>query len=129
MVIQVISAGFEAGNFAKITINDTPVLIEKNESNNHRGLHIIIINNTNGTIELAKCIDTYTSSDEFHRIITHNIPLGFIVIVACMDECVSGLSYEFKHWFANMGSLEIWELGFRRGFAFIGIFGKKTCSE
>ena len=28
-----------------------------------------------------------------------------------------------------MGSLEIWELGFRRGFAFIGIFGKKTCSE
>ena len=38
------SAGFKAGNFAKIKINNKPVKVKVNESNNYRGLHIVIIN-------------------------------------------------------------------------------------
>ena len=57
------------------------------------------------------------------------IPKGFIVIAACMDDCVTQLSNKSKCWFADMGSQEIWNLGYRQGFAFIGIMGEKKANE
>lgn len=34
-----------------------------------------------------------------------------------------------KKWFASMGSNEIWNLGYRCGFVFIGKLGKKDAVE
>ena len=43
-VIQADSAGFNGGNYAKITINNTPISMRPNESNHLRGLHVAVIN-------------------------------------------------------------------------------------
>ena len=48
---------------------------------------------------------------------------------ACRDDCITNMSEKGKKWFEDMGSLEIKELGYRQGFAFIGQFGKQVCVE
>ena len=44
---------------ARITINDQPVYINKNEKNLDRGLHIVIVNPNNGRIIFTQVFDTY----------------------------------------------------------------------
>ena len=43
MVVQVQSAGFDAGNMAKIVVNNVPVEVEKNHNGHFRGLHVALI--------------------------------------------------------------------------------------
>ena len=62
ILIQASSAGYKGGDFAKISINDIPVVVQKNCNNHYRGLHIVIINPQSGKIELAQVFDTYQSS-------------------------------------------------------------------
>ena len=52
------------------------------------------------------------------------IPVGYIVVAACMDDCAANLSHTARQWFADMGSKEIENLRYRQGFAFIGIRGR-----
>ena len=47
------SAGFKNGNFAHITVNDQKVTVDKNISGHFRGLHIVIINRSNGKVKLS----------------------------------------------------------------------------
>ena len=115
------SAGFNAGNYAKISINDVPVVFERNENRNFRGLHIVIINSKDGKVEMTKIFDTYDSSKEFEKFITQNLPAHSIVIAACQDECSKNLSDDVKRWFTDMGSSEVWDIGYRCSFAFIGV--------
>ena len=91
MVIQVTSAGYNGGNFAKIMINDKQVKVEKNENNHYRGLHIVIVNPQTGKVESAQAFDTYISSEALEAF-TDEIPEGRIVVAACMDECATELS-------------------------------------
>lgn len=84
IVIQVHSAGHNAGNFAKVLINDAPVQpLPKNENGHHRGLHVVIIHPQTGKVEMAKVFDTYKSSSAFDGFITKGIPYGYIVVAAC----------------------------------------------
>lgn len=69
MVIKVSSAGYDAGNYAKITLNDVPLQVEMNDSKHYRGLHIVLINTLNCKVELAKVFDTYKSSDKLDQFI------------------------------------------------------------
>ena len=62
--ISASSAGFSAGNFATITINEIPVYMQKNENGHYRGLHIAVINPENGEIVLAQVFDTYETSEK-----------------------------------------------------------------
>ena len=39
------------------------------------------------------------------------------------------MSKKAKHWFAGMGSKEIWNLENKQGFSFIGTIGKNECLE
>ena len=39
VIVQASSAGFNGGNFAKITINDVPVEVDVNENNHDRGCY------------------------------------------------------------------------------------------
>ena len=41
-----------------------------------------------------------------------------------MDDCVNHLSKKCKNWFADLGSIEIWNLKYRQPFVFIGKTGK-----
>ena len=132
ILIQASSAGFEGGNFEKITINDVKVSVEKNESDNLRGLHIVIIDPSNGKVTTAKAFDTYTkhqSTSAIAEFINTEICEGHIVVAACKDECSKNLSRKVKKWFANMGSSEIWNLGYRQGYVFIGVHGRMGAVE
>ena len=64
-IVQVASAGFDAGCFARITLDDFPVDIQKNENNHYRGFHIVIMNAETGQIVHKRVFDTYKSSDSF----------------------------------------------------------------
>ena len=97
--------------------------MNKNENGHFRGLHIVVINSIDGNVEMAKVFDTYKSSEGFNKLITHDIPDGYIIVAACSDECTSNLSYDFKSWFENIGSKEIWNIGYRHSYSFIGIMG------
>lgn len=62
--IQATSAGYGAGNYAKISINDIPIEMDKNENDHFRGLHIVIIDpNEDGPMIVKKVFDTYKSSE------------------------------------------------------------------
>lgn len=87
---------------------------------------MVVINCTNGKVVSAQVFDTYKSSDELDIFLLKEIPKGYIVIAACKDECVKHLSWNAKKWFTNMGSKEIWQLGERCGYAFVGVSGAEV---
>ena len=70
LVVQAYSAGFDAGNFALISLNGFPVPMEKNEHKHDRGLHIVVINNKTGKIETAEIFDTYKTCQKFDNFVT-----------------------------------------------------------
>ena len=80
-------------------------------------------------VERAQVFDTHKKSDSFNRFITRTVPDGHIVVASCMDECATELSTRCRCWFAEMGSEEIWKLGYRCAFAFIGVSGQKAANE
>ena len=121
MVVKVESAGFNAGNFAKISINDVPIEVAENESGHFRGLHLVVVDLDTANVEFTKVFDTFKSETTFLAFtLSYDFPENHIVICACKDECMTGLKYKSKTWFQKMGSYEIWELKYREGFAFIG---------
>ena len=92
-IVQVISAGHKAGNYAKIMINSLPILsMKKNENGHLRGFHIVTINPVNGKVKDARVFDTYRSSEKFDEFIMTSIPHGYIVALAGCDDCVNNIS-------------------------------------
>ena len=75
-----------------------------NENNHLRGLHIVVINPSNGVVEWAETFDTYNTSERFDMFTDIELNEGFIVIAACKDECSKNMSEKGKIWFENMGS-------------------------
>ena len=109
-------------------MNGYQVELEKNQNNHYRGLHIVVINPSNGIVDFARVFDTYQTSERFEEFVGQ-VPAGHIVVAACMDDCVTKLSEKVKRWFETMGSTEILKLEYRCGFAFVGLCGKKGCHE
>ena len=123
-VIQAFSSNFDGKAPAKITINDKVIKPVKNENGNFRGMHIVAVDPQDGKIYENHVFDTYESSDTMEKWIKKNyIRLDWIVIAACEDECAKNLSNYVKRWFGFMGSKEIWKVGYREGFTFIGTHG------
>lgn len=92
-------------------------------------MNIVVFNPSTSDIVAAQAFDTYRTSEEFDRFISDPIPMGYVVVAACNDECTGQLSEKGKLWFEELGSTEIRNLEYRQGFAFIGISGKTTCHE
>lgn len=61
--------------------------------------------------------------------IAHGIPEGHIVIAACKDDCILHMSDECRDWFRALGSKAIDRIGYRCGFAFIGVAGRNQATE
>lgn len=78
MVVKVDSAGFEGGNYARISLNDVPVEMALNENNHDRGLHIVTIHPASGKVKFAQIFDTYETSTKLDEFINepNNIPDG-----------------------------------------------------
>ena len=113
IVIQASSAGFEGGDSARISINDVAVEVEANENNHYRGLHIVVISPGNGEVQWARAYDTHMDKTAMDQFIGAGLQKNSIVVAACRDDCVARLSELAKTWFAEMGSQEIWKLGYR----------------
>ena len=64
----------------------------KNENGHYRGLHIVIIDHKTGKVASAWAFDTYRSSQQLETFIQKNIPEGYIVAIACKDDCATTLS-------------------------------------
>ena len=127
-MVHASSAGFSGGNFAKITINDTPVNF-KDTTKDQRGLHIAVINPSDFKVSTCQIFDTYKSSSDFEAFTKNVIPDGYIVVAACKDECTQNLSERGRRWFQSMGSVAIKDLEYRCGFAFIGVVGDRSPHE
>ena len=76
-------------------------------------MHIVVVDPTMSEIVFAKVFDTYESSYYFDSFVQTEIPEGHIVIAACKDDCTKNLSTNGKKFFSDMGSKEIWTLGYR----------------
>lgn len=98
-VIQASSGGYDAGNYAKITINNVVVPIQKNEHDHHRGLHIVVMNPYTGKVEEAKAFDTFQSKVAFEFYVSKRFPKGSIIVAACKDDCVTKFCLKGMKWF------------------------------
>lgn len=57
-------AGFDEVE-TEILLNDMTVTMDKNIGGHLRGLHVVIINSSNGRVDFAKVFDTNKNSDSF----------------------------------------------------------------
>ena len=114
---------------AKVMVNNKVIKFEKNDNDHFRGLQIAVVNPANGRVEYAKTFDTYKSSATLDAFISLMTLKNYIIVAACIDECVNNLSENAKKWFGNMGSKCIRKLQYRYSFVFIGKFGKYHMDE
>lgn len=104
-IIKATSAGFHAGKFSEISVNNLPVSVDLNHNSHYRGLHIVVINPNNGYIMFARAFDTYDTSEHLDHFVTNYVvPEWYIIVAACNDDCFESLSILSKMWFANLGS-------------------------
>ena len=102
-----LSAGFYGGNKVKITVNDKEIFCDVNGSVDYRGLHVVVINPSDGHIISSLVFDTYISSNKLETFIATEVLDGSIIVAACKDECSKNLSQVCKKWFGDMGSRQI----------------------
>ena len=77
----------------------------RNGWNHYRGLHIVVVNPSNGRVELAQVFDTHRTSQQLEAaLLDAGIQDGSIVAAACQDDCVTQLSVKARSWFESMGS-------------------------
>ena len=125
--IAVQSSGFLAGNSAaQISVNDRPIDLQKND---HKGMHIVLINPYTGEVDASKTFDTNKTSEPLDTFIGGHIPEGYIVAAASQDDCFKKLSEKAIRWFEKMGSKEIRKLKYRDSFAFTGVIGRNQVRE
>ena len=113
LIVRATSSGFHGGSFANITVNGLPVDISVNNHNHERGLHVVVINPESGEVESAKIYDTHMHSEGLDAFIKNGVPDGYIVAVACKDECANNISNNIRLWLSNMGSKHIWNVQYQ----------------
>lgn len=84
---------------------------------------MVLIDPFKASIVHSEVFDTYISSENFNKFILREIPNGFIVVAACKDDCMTGLSIKAKEWFVKLGSEQIYDLKYQHAFTFIGVKG------
>ena len=90
------STGLGKGDEVSITINGTQVEVAQNENGHHRGVHIAVIDPSNGEVKTAGAFDTYLTSLKLQEFIARGWAPGFIVAAACKDASVSSISKDCK---------------------------------
>jgi len=96
-----------------------------------RGLNVVALEPFKHEIVLNESYDTFGDSNASKKFVKQfkKLPTGAVVIIGVKDEASKKLSGDAKAVIAALGSSEIESLGFRQGFAFIGVKGQKKYLE
>ena len=127
--IEVHSAGFVNGNYARVLVNEKEVLAN---SQANRGINIVALDFETHKVVFKGTYDTYgdaKASDQLLSDFKEKLPEYCIVVAGVKDEASKRLSKNVKELFRDLGSKTISNLKFREGWAFIGVKGVKKASE
>lgn len=125
---EVHSAGLfphQAGNFAKIMLNNIVVPTCEDAEKGCRGLNVVAADAFTHKVLLAQAYDTYANAKESERFLNDvkAFPEGTIFMVGVRDEASTKMTEKVKKFFRKMGSSHVDQLGFRHSWAFIGVKG------
>ena len=121
------SAGVKAGNYAKITVNNTIIDIMPN-GRYYQGLYVVVVNPATGLIKDNIVFDTsadtaaYLASDQFVELIDC-LANGTIVAIAIRGEGIRHLSNKAKQACESIGSSMIQHVHHGQSWAIVGIKG------
>ena len=73
IIVQVESSGYDGTNMALIKVNNIKVEVMKNDRKHFRGLHVVVIDQSNGQVLFASVFDTYDNSISFNKFINQEI--------------------------------------------------------
>jgi phosphorylase kinase alpha/beta subunit len=114
--IKAQSAGYFAGNFAKVEINGTVMQA------NSRGIHVWVIDRNENIILERASFDTHISKDEsqeFSKFLKW-IATGMVIIIASKDEFIENLTEDAIAALEQLGSAKIRDVEYRDSYVFIG---------
>ncbi|KAI9591628.1 glycosyl hydrolases family 15-domain-containing protein [Syncephalis fuscata] len=121
VAVSVQSAGFDAGDFTHITVNNVEY------SMNLRGLNVVVIDRLGEVTEVAS-FDTHLSSEEsdaFSKLVDQ-LENGSVIVVAIKDESSWHLSLSAIQACRSLGSKSIDQVQFRDSWCFIGTKGNTS---
>ena len=118
-ILQVESAGYNDGNFARILVNSQPVLEQ------HRGHNLVVIDPHTGQILATRTFDTYRSPDEANAMadFINGFDDGTYVLIGIKDEGSRNMTEAAYQALESIGSKLCRQVGFRDSWAIIGIKG------
>lgn len=117
--LEVVSAGFEDGNYVRILVNSIPAIQAS------RGHNLVAINPGNGQIIVARTFDTLASQDEANAMadLITGFPDGTYVLIGIMDEGSYSMTEPAYLALESLGSHYCRQVKFRDSWAIIGIKG------
>lgn len=118
-VLEVLSAGYEDGNFARILVNSQPVIEPS------RGHNLAVISPTNGQVLFVRTYDILTSQDEANAMadLIHDLVPGSYVLISIMDEGSYNMTERAYQALESIGSKLCRSVGYRDSWAIVGIKG------
>jgi hypothetical protein len=127
--IEVHSAGYKHGNYAKVLVNEKEVFTNKEAG---RGINVVALDFETHKVIFTGKYDTYADPKANDRLVAdfkEKLPQFCIVVAGVKDEASNKLSKEVKGLFRELGSKNLKNLKFREGWAFIGVRGVKKAEE
>jgi len=100
--------------------------------NSKRGINLVVLNGPDHKIILNDVYNTFTNQkDDSARLVRDiaSVPAGSVILAAVKDDASNNLSHAAKKVFMNMGSSAIKNLGFKKGWGFLGIKGMRKSGE
>lgn len=128
--LKVVSAGGDAGDIADFFVEDQKVPI--GGMANRRGLNVVVIDMQMGQILSAKTYDIWGNPMEENRRLAKDfraIEEDNVVLIALKDSGMENLDGEGLHALQSVGSTLENRLGFRQGYALIGVKDGEAMAE
>ncbi|XP_052102810.1 protein O-linked-mannose beta-1,2-N-acetylglucosaminyltransferase 1-like [Mytilus californianus] len=109
---------------------DETVIIQDEEFEKNRGIHIAVLNQATGSVMSKNIFDTYSQhEDEALLSYLKKISNGRIIVFTIKDEASFHLKLEARQYLKEMGSEKIENLAFRDTWAFIVKKGGRKIAE
>ena len=102
------------------------------DTRGHKGLHIVVLNQHDGEVQLSRVFETNRSPDDLDDFINdlREVGEGRIIAVGCDHDWAKKLSWKAICWFTLLGSWVVQRIKPPWcGFAFIGIIGSREPVE
>jgi len=115
--LEVISAGFEDGNFIQMRVG-----YERLDLGWHRGHNLVVLDQNTGQILAIRSFDTFRSSEEADSMAAfiQGLPEGRVVLAGIRDEGSRMMTEAAYRALESLGSQFIREVGYRDSWAMIG---------